>query len=129
MKQALYRILAAAIVIGAGYAAFLFASDRDFRTAFPFGTLNAVLGFLLIIPTFTAYAVYGENTGNRVLIPLLKLVQLPTALLERIVQRYVVLPSELNQPRDDHDKPAVSSEPLTSGNSGSGSITDHSDTA
>lgn len=129
MKKRLYRILAGAIVIGAGYAAFLTASDGDFRAEFPFGVLSLVVGFLVIIPTFTAYAIWGENAGNRVLIPLLNLLHLPDALLERVAERYIVLPSEFKRPRNNDDRQAATSEPQTSENSSSGSISGRSDTA
>jgi hypothetical protein len=70
MRQIVYRTLAGAVVIAAGYAAFRTISDRDFTTGFPFGILNAILGLLLIVPTFTVYALYGEKAGNRVVVPL-----------------------------------------------------------
>lgn len=129
MNKRLYRILAGAIVIGAAYAAFLTASNRGFRAEFPFGALTLVLGFLVIIPTFTAYALWGENAGNRVLVPLLNLLNLPDALLERVARRYIVLPSEFNRPRDGDGRQAAASDPETSEDSSSGSISGRSDTA
>jgi hypothetical protein len=97
MRQIVYRILAGVIVIAAGYTAFLTFSDGDFTTGFPFGIVSAILGFLVIVPTFTAYALYGEKAGNRVLVPLVKLLNLPEALLNRLAHRYVALPKEFNQ--------------------------------
>lgn len=114
MKHVVYRVLAAAIVIAAGYTVFLTVADRDFTAGFPFGILTAVFGFLLIVPTFTAYALYGEKAGNRVLVLCLKLANLPDALLDRIARRYLALPSELSQPHHEGDKPAAPSESLAS---------------
>lgn len=129
MKQIVYRILAGVIVIAAGYAAFRTISDRDFTTGFPFGILSAIVGFMVIVPTFTAYALYGEKAGNRVLIPLVKILHLPDALLHRLAQRYVALPDELNPSRRDVDTPADANRVVRSGDSNPGSTSEHSNNA
>ena len=97
MKQIIYRILAGLIVIAAIFTAFYTISEREFTEGFPFGIAGAVLGFLLIVPTFTVYALCGEAAGNRVLVPLMKLLNLPDTLVNRFAQRFVELPKDLQQ--------------------------------
>lgn len=107
MRQIVYRILAGLIVIAAGYAAFQTVSERDFTTGFEFGIVGPILGFLLIVPSFIAYALFGERAGNRVLVPLLKLLHLLDTLWHRFSHRYVQMPSELEPPRENAEKRRV----------------------
>lgn len=129
MRQIVYRILAGLIVIAAGYTAFRTISDRDFTTGFPLGIVSPILGFLLIVPTFTAYALYGEKAGNRVVVPLVKILNLPEALINRLAHRYVALPNELNQSRREVDALADGNRMADSGDSNPESITEHSNNA
>lgn len=98
MRQIIYRTLAGLIVIAAGYTAFITVAKRDFTTGFEFGIVAPILGFLLIVPSFTAYALFGEKSGNRVLVPLVKLLNLPDTLANRLARRYVQIPPGLEPP-------------------------------
>ncbi|MGQ0815720.1 MAG: hypothetical protein ACT4O1_14890 [Gemmatimonadota bacterium] len=94
MRQIIYRVFAGLIVIAAGFAVYRSVSERDFTTGFEFGIVAPIIGFLLLIPAFTAYTLFGEKAGSRVL-------HGPNALRTRFFQRYLQAPSELKPPQEN----------------------------
>lgn len=66
-----------------------------------FGILGPALGFVLIVPTLTAFALFGEEAGSRVSVPLMKLLHLPEAWsrLTKLAKRELSMTAfQLNAP-------------------------------
>ena len=106
--KSLFRILAAAIVITA--IGVTIANVRRFgiRDGVDWRAVSGIIGLMLILPTLTAYALFGEQAGNRVLVRLNQILNIPTMLLERWLSRHVEVPPELlSQPPQEKklDKP------------------------
>ena len=95
MRSRLFRGAAGLVVVLCFIAIGLTIRRGDFQSAFPFGLWTLLLGFLLIIPTFSIYAIKGEKAGNRMLARVLRLQALPEALFQRLIGRHLEIPPEL----------------------------------